>query len=49
MNSALENCLARFTGADTQGLFHREDEDFSIADLPGPSGCPDGFDDIVDH
>ena len=47
--NALENCLARFTSADTQGLFHREDEDFSIADLSGLSGCPDGFDNIVDH
>ena len=40
---------AGFTSANAHGLSQREDEDFSVADLPGLSGRPDRFNDLVKH
>src|SRR5687767_11566537 len=45
---ASERVLAGLAGADAHHLLERRDEDLSVADLAGPSGRLDGFDDAFD-
>ena len=42
-----DRAFARFLGADADGVFNRQNEDFSIADFSGLGGIRDGFHGLV--